>query len=76
MTDVEVKLPPPAVRRRSSKRRATMTVPYAAATTGRKAREEIIKVLRRFGCGSIGFMEDSLAADVTCMATPHAMLRW
>jgi hypothetical protein len=53
-----------------------MTVPYAAATTGRKAREEIIKVLRRFGCGSIGFMEDSLAADVTCMATPHAMLRW
>ena len=35
-----------------------MSVPYASATTGVKAREEIIKVLRRFGCESIGFMDD------------------
>jgi hypothetical protein len=35
-----------------------MTVPYASATTGTKAREEITKVLRRFGCESIGFMDD------------------
>jgi hypothetical protein len=35
-----------------------MSVPYASATTGVKAREEISKVLRRFGCESIGFMDD------------------
>lgn len=35
-----------------------MSVPYASATTGTKAREEITKVLRRFGCESIGFMDD------------------
>ena len=35
-----------------------MTVPYASATTGTKAREEITKLLRRFGCESIGFMDD------------------
>ena len=35
-----------------------MSVPYAAATTGVKAREEITKILRRFGCESIGFMDD------------------
>jgi hypothetical protein len=34
-----------------------MTVPYASATTGRNAREEITKVLRRFGCEEIGFMD-------------------
>jgi hypothetical protein len=27
-----------------------MSVPYSRATTGTKAREEISKVLRRFGC--------------------------
>ena len=36
----------------------TASIPYAAATTGLKAREEISKVLRRFGCESIGFMDD------------------
>jgi hypothetical protein len=35
-----------------------MTVPYASATTGTKAREEITKILRHFGCESIGFMDD------------------
>jgi len=35
-----------------------MGVPYASATTGIKAREEITKVLRGFGCESIGFMDD------------------
>jgi hypothetical protein len=36
----------------------SVSVPYAAATTGKAAREEISKVLRRFGCESIGFMDD------------------
>lgn len=32
--------------------------PYADATSGTKARDEIMKILRRFGCESIGFMDD------------------
>jgi hypothetical protein len=35
-----------------------VSIPYASATTGTKAREEITKVLRHFGCESIGFMDD------------------
>jgi hypothetical protein len=33
-------------------------VPYASASAGQRARDEISKVLRRFGCESIGFMDD------------------
>jgi len=32
--------------------------PYASATSGASAREEITKILRRFGCESVGFMDD------------------
>jgi hypothetical protein len=35
-----------------------LSVPYQTATTGKAAREEITKVLRRFGCEKIGFMDD------------------
>src|SRR5262245_88577 len=35
-----------------------MSTPYASAITGTKAREEITKLLRRFGCEAIGFMDD------------------
>jgi hypothetical protein len=35
-----------------------MTTPYEGATSGTKAREEIIKVLRRFGCEEIGFSDN------------------
>lgn len=34
------------------------SVPYEGATTGAVARGEIIKLLRRFGCESVGFMDD------------------
>jgi hypothetical protein len=34
-----------------------MTVPYAGATSGESARKEITKILRGFGCSSIGFMD-------------------
>jgi hypothetical protein len=37
---------------------ATATVPYENATSGTAAREEINKILRRFGCSSVGFMDD------------------
>ena len=35
-----------------------MSIPYASATAGTKVREEISKVPSRFGCESIGFMDD------------------
>lgn len=35
-----------------------MTVPYAGSSTGVKARDEITKLLQRFGCESVGFMDD------------------
>jgi hypothetical protein len=37
---------------------ATATVPYASARSGLGAREEITRILRRFGCESVGFMDD------------------
>jgi len=33
-------------------------VPYESATSGSAARDEITKILRRFGCSSIGFMDE------------------
>lgn len=35
-----------------------MTVPYENATSGGMARNEITKLLRKFGCESVGFMDD------------------
>lgn len=35
-----------------------MDIPYASATSGAAAREEITRILRHFGCSSVGFMDD------------------
>lgn len=35
-----------------------VTLPYATATSGMKAREEIRKILQRFGAESVGFMDE------------------
>ena len=35
-----------------------MKVPYSSATSGTKARGEIVNILRRFGCESVGFMDE------------------
>ena len=35
-----------------------MSVPYANASAGQRARDEISKILQRFGCTSIGYMDD------------------
>ena len=35
-----------------------MTIPYASASAGVRARDEITKILRRLGCESIGWMDD------------------
>lgn len=36
----------------------TTTVPYESASSGDAARGEITKILRRFGCSEIGFMDN------------------
>jgi hypothetical protein len=41
-----------------------MTIPYASATSDMKARKEIRKILSRFGCESIGFMDDNTRHEV------------
>lgn len=33
-------------------------IPYEGATSGAAARDEVTKILRRFGCESVGFMDD------------------
>jgi hypothetical protein len=48
----------PVLLRRRRTRKHKMSVPYSNATAGTRAREEISKVLRHFGCESIGFMDD------------------
>ena len=35
-----------------------MNIPYASASSGASARNEITKLLRHFGCSSVGFMDD------------------
>ena len=35
-----------------------MSTPYANASSGEAARTEITKILRKFGCESVGFMDD------------------
>src|SRR5690606_22115783 len=35
-----------------------VAVPYSGATSGASARDEITKILRRFGCSNVGFMDD------------------
>jgi hypothetical protein len=41
-----------------------MSIPYASATSDMRAREEIKKILTRFGCESIGFMDDMKEHEV------------
>jgi len=47
-----------------------MAVPYATATSGAKAREEITKLLARFGCADVGFM-DSLRDHSVLLQFTH-----
>ena len=45
-------------------RTASNRIPYAGATSGAAARDDISKLLRRFGCESIGFMDDYEKGEV------------
>src|SRR4051812_42096297 len=37
---------------------AKSSIPYAGATSSAAARDEIVKLLRKMGCESVGFMDD------------------
>jgi hypothetical protein len=50
--------------RRDDKEAKAMSVPYASATSGNRAREEVLKILRRFGCEKAGFMDDNANHEV------------
>jgi hypothetical protein len=51
--------PAPVLRRTPTRRKKTSVgVPYAGATSGEGARAEATKILRRLGCEQIGFMDD------------------
>jgi hypothetical protein len=39
-------------------------VPYASASSGAAARGEVTKILQRFGCESVGFMDDFAQHEV------------
>jgi len=45
-------------------------IPYASATNGAAAREEITKIPRHFGCESVGFMDD-FAQQTVLLAFTH-----
>lgn len=47
-----------------------MTLPYESASSGVRAREEIIKILKRFGCESVGFM-DQFEDSAVLLAFTH-----
>lgn len=46
-----------------------MSIPYASATSDMRTREEIKKILSRFGCESIGFMDDMKEHEVLLAST-------
>ena len=47
------------------RRKAANPVPYEGAQSGGKARDEIVKLLRVFGCESIGFLDDFEKHELT-----------
>jgi hypothetical protein len=46
------------------------SIPYEHATSGVAARDEIVKILQRFGCESVGFMDD-FAEKALVLAFKH-----
>lgn len=51
-------------------KKTKISVPYAHASSGAGARDEITKVLQRFGCESVGFMDD-FAEKAIVLAFKH-----
>ena len=46
-----------------------MDIPYASAKSGASARDETTRILRHFGCASVGFMDDFDDATVVLAFT-------
>ena len=64
---------------RKRKSRAKPGVPYASATSGASARDEVTKILRRFGCEAVGFMDHSQATGIARIHPSRAtnsITRW
>jgi hypothetical protein len=60
---ISVNPPTPKIQpRRRTKQ--TKSTPYASATAGIRAREEVKKTLQRFGCEKVGFMDDFQKQEV------------
>lgn len=53
-----------------SRRPKPVSVPYAHASSGASAKDEITKILQRFGCESVGFMDD-FAEKAVILAFKH-----
>jgi len=51
-------------------KRKAVPVPYAKASSGAAARDELAKILQRFGCESVGFMDD-FAESAVVLAFKH-----
>ena len=67
--------PAPVLRRTPPRRKKTsVSVPYAGATSGENARAEATKILRRLGCEQIGFMDDFENREVL-LAPLHSITR-
>jgi len=47
-----------------------MSIPYEGATSGMKARDELTKILQKFGCENVGFMDD-FAESAVILAFRH-----
>lgn len=54
----------------AKRRSRRVSVPYEQATSGAAARDELTKVLQRFGCESVGFMDD-FADHAVVLAFKH-----
>ena len=48
---------------------AEQVMPYERATSGAAAREEVVRILRRFGCESVGYMDDFANSKVLLQFT-------
>ncbi len=51
-------------------RKRRISVPYETASSGANARDEVTKILSRFGCESVGFMDD-FADHAVMLAFKH-----
>jgi hypothetical protein len=47
------------------KRKTNVSIPYASATAGMRAQDEVKRILQNFGCDKVGIMDDAAKQEVT-----------